>query len=458
MATEPCLSAGFCILGSEQPLLMQPSILKIILPWLCTVSLVIASNNSIAEEHSTHLSLTLPSGEEIAAEVFGYQDNEKNILRILWIAPSFGIHKRHRQIAERLSQQKINHQNIEVWLVDLADALFLTRSAQSLRGIPGKLVADLIISLSQNHRHETLIISSRYGAIPAIRGIHAWQTRRPEHKSLIGAILFSPSFFTHVPQLGVTPSFIPELKAMTAPIHIFQAGKNSARWHLPTVLEQLQNTPVSTEILNGVISLYYDKDTAPETLRALENAPGKIKRAINKLRQHEIPLNARPITATMAATRSSGLDTKLKPYQGSVKPTPFSLNDTNGKLFNVGNFKGQVTLVNFWASWCAPCIKEIPSLNRLKQKMQGKPFRLISVNYAESPKRIREFMKEVDVDFPILLDLDGQIAGQWKVVAFPSTFVIGPNGEIHAGVNAAIHWDTENVIGQLNQLIEQTQQ
>jgi len=436
---------------------MRLSTLKRIFLRLCIISLVIASSNSIAEEHSIQRSLTLSSGEEIAAEVFGYQDNKKNLLRILWIAPSFGIHKRHRQLAERLSQQKIGHQNIEVWQVDLADALFLTKSAQSLREIPGKLVADLVVSLSQNHQHETLIISSSYGAIPAICGIHAWQTRRPKHASLIGAILFSPAFFTHVPQLGATPSFIPELKATTAPIHIFQAGKNSTRWHLPAMLEQLQDAPVSTEILNGVISLFYNKDTASGTLSALENAPKKIKQAINKLRQHKMPLNARPITSTMATTKSSGLDAQLKPYQGSVKPSPILLKDTNGKSFHVDNFKGQVTLINFWASWCTPCIKEIPSLNRLKQKMQGKPFRLISINYAEDPIRILEFMKEVNVDFPVLLDLDGQIAGKWKVVAFPSTFVIGPDGEIHAGVNAAIHWDTENVIGQLNQLIEQAQ-
>jgi peroxiredoxin len=85
--------------------------------------------------------------------------------------------------------------------------------------------------------------------------------------------------------------------------------------------------------------------------------------------------------------------------------------------------------------------------------MQGKPFQLISVNYAEAPEVIRSFLSMVNVDFPVLVDPGGQLAGQWKVVAFPSTFVIGPDGKIHYGVNAGIHWDTEEVIRQLNQLL-----
>jgi len=85
--------------------------------------------------------------------------------------------------------------------------------------------------------------------------------------------------------------------------------------------------------------------------------------------------------------------------------------------------------------------------------MNGKPFQLISVNYAESANDIRAFLDNVNVDFPVLIDPGGKLTSQWKVLAFPSTFVIGPDGNIQYGVNAGIHWDTEAIIAQLNNLL-----
>ena len=92
------------------------------------------------------------------------------------------------------------------------------------------------------------------------------------------------------------------------------------------------------------------------------------------------------------------------------------------------------------------------SLNRLRQSLADVPFELISVNYAQRPDEIATFMDKVNVDFPVLLDNDGRVSAQWEVIAFPSTFVIGPDGRIQHGVNAAIHWDSPQVIEQLRRL------
>jgi thiol-disulfide isomerase/thioredoxin len=396
--------------------------------------------------------LTLASGEEITAEVFGRDaGGAAHGLRVLWIAPNFGLHSRHRQLAEALGQR-----GLEVWQVDLAESLFLTKSATTMREIPAAFVADIITALSQAGQRQIVIISSGYGAIPALRGIHAWQSRRPRQATVVGAILFSPHLFTQVPTLGAAPAFVPEVAANTAPLYIFQAAKNGSRWHLPALLTALQqHAPVYTEILDGVTSLFHDKDAAPQTLAALKAMPDKIVRAVRQLQHHPIPLQALPLAAAPAA-HGSGLDTRLKAYGGSVVPRGFALHDVNGKPFRVEDFRGRVTLINFWASWCPPCVKEIPSLNRLKQRMQGKPFQLISINYAETPQRIREFMQKAAVDFPVLVDPEGRLTGQWQVVAFPSTFVIGPDGKIQYGVNAAIHWDTDEVVQQLSAILATT--
>ena len=114
--------------------------------------------------------------------------------------------------------------------------------------------------------------------------------------------------------------------------------------------------------------------------------------------------------------------------------------------YNFNQSKGKIVIVNFWATWCPPCVEEIPSLNRLKEKMQGKPFDLISINYAEDRQVILDFLKEVDVDYPVLMDLNGGFAKKWNVITYPSTFLIDTNGKIIYGVNSAIIWDEPEII------------
>jgi len=78
--------------------------------------------------------------------------------------------------------------------------------------------------------------------------------------------------------------------------------------------------------------------------------------------------------------------------------------------------------------------------------MHGTPFELISIDFGESPDVVRGFLDRVDVDFPVLLDADGRVGADWKVIALPSTFIVGPEGLIHYGANGAIHWDDPEVM------------
>jgi peroxiredoxin len=409
--------------------------------------LLLTCQSPAVEINRTVSTLALSSGEEISLEVYGKNQQ----LKVLWIVSTPGIKPRQRQVAEDLAQH-----HMQVWLVDLAESLFLPHSTQTLRTIPASVVAELINALPGDEQASVLIVSNSYGAIPALRGIHAWQLQHSQRTRLIGVVLFSPNFFTHVPALGSQPSFIPELAATNVPVYLYQEAKNGNRWHLPAVLDVLhQHAPVYTEMLPGVTSMFYDEDQAAETFAVLQTMPEKIQHAISMLGRHSVPAQALPVVEGLSTMSDSGMDSQLKPYRGYIQAQPFSLEDTNGKSFKVNNFNGKVTLINFWASWCSPCVEEIPSLNRLKQAMAGKAFQLISINYAESPRHIREFMRKVAVDFPVLVDPAGKLAGQWKVVAFPSTFVIGPDGNIQYGANAAIHWDAPEVLQQINQLLEQ---
>ncbi len=169
------------------------------------------------------------------------------------------------------------------------------------------------------------------------------------------------------------------------------------------------------------------------------------------LEKHTIP--AKPVALKKPHKIKSGIDIYLKEYKGFISPLAIKLEDTNGEIIEKNNYKGQVTIINFWATWCPPCVQEIPSLNRLKKKMQGLPFELISINYAEEKKTILEFMKKVNVEFPVLLDKDGGFAKKWNVITYPSTFIIDKEGKIKYGVNAAIEWDDPEFIKKIKALL-----
>jgi thiol-disulfide isomerase/thioredoxin len=250
----------------------------------------------------------------------------------------------------------------------------------------------------------------------------------------------------------------PVASATNIPIMLYQGGKRGNRWQLDTTLEKLQagGAPVHLKIMPGVTGLFYEEDIASETFDMLREIPAEIARTIPILAKTPTPVTAAPI-ANIQQAQQKNLDLSLQPFKGQMSPLVIDLMSVNGKPFKRKSYDGKVTVINFWASWCGPCVEEIPALNRLRQSMLGKPFELISINYAEKPEQILEFMQLVDVDFPVLVDLDGQFSSNWNVLVYPATFVIGPDSRIAYGVNGAIEWDSPDVINQLNTLLPSVQ-
>lgn len=411
---------------------------------LSTVCFVFSLHGQAYASYSQQ-NLKLANNEEVSFNVYGKNDHS----RILWVSSSYGFNPRHQHAAELLAKN-----GMEVWQVDFVEHLFLPKGADSIRSVANELVANVIEQVSANGKYSVVILTSGYGTIPVLRGVHAWQEKKDKKARLIGAITFSPYLYMSVPTLGMAPELVPVTRVTNIPVYIFQAEKNGNRAHLQDMLNALQNNaPVYTKLNKGITSLFYEEDTAPETLSTLANFPGLIANAIAVLRKHPVPSKAIELVKKKPGLQPRGLNIALTPYKGRVTAEPVTLKDANGHDFVVSDYKGKVTLINFWASWCPPCVEEIPSLNQLKEKMKHKPFQLISVNYAESAEQIHNFMKKVKVEFPVLLDTDGTVSAKWKVVAYPSTFVIGSDGKIKYGVNAAIHWDTEQVIEQLEKLM-----
>lgn len=372
----------------------------------------------------------------------------------LWFPPGYGFVERHEQVARALQQH-----GIESWQVALLESLFLPRGSASIRQIDPALIARLIEQAQQQTGKPVVLISNSYGAITTLRGMRAWQQNHPGDNNLIGAFMFSPNAYQGIPSLGLPPQYIPETYASNMPLMILQSARNGNRGQLDDLLGALRSggSPVFVQLMPGATSLFYKEDQAEATLEHLQQAPQRIVRAIALLNKLPAPDKVAPLPdETPVEETPLGLDIGLKPFRGEWLPPALDLNDASGQRHTLRDYTGKVRVINFWATWCPPCVEEIPSLNRLREKMAGQPFELISVNYAQQAEEVKTFLQEVEVNFPVLIDHDGSEAARWRVIAFPSTYIIDANGRIRYGVNAAIEWDTPQVIQTLRRLIEAT--
>ena len=145
----------------------------------------------------------------------------------------------------------------------------------------------------------------------------------------------------------------------------------------------------------------------------------------------------------------------LKIYSGDPLPD-FTLSDMSGKAHTLSSYRGRVVMLNFWATYCGPCIKEMPSMQRLKEKLAGKPFDILAVDMAEEKADVTAFLQrhDIQVNFPILLDTEGTVIEQWMVSAVPTTFIIGTQGKIRYALYGGLEWDNDEVVATINGLLK----
>jgi len=145
----------------------------------------------------------------------------------------------------------------------------------------------------------------------------------------------------------------------------------------------------------------------------------------------------------------------LKPYKGNLHSPVFTLEDMQGQTHSPVDYRGSIVLVQFWATYCTPCRKEMPSMNRLIKKMEGQPFKILAVDMAEPRESVQKFIDQVPVDFTVLLDTDGSTLNAWKVFAAPANFILNKQGEIIYTLYGAIDWESEEIVQTLTTLTSQ---
>ncbi len=140
-----------------------------------------------------------------------------------------------------------------------------------------------------------------------------------------------------------------------------------------------------------------------------------------------------------------GAPAEPRPWQRGVTP-PLVLKGIDGKSYDIRQFRGKVVLVNFWATWCEPCRDEMPSIRRLSEQMKDKPFTVLAVNVDEPEARIRRFMEEVSLPFPVLVDDGMEAVKAWNARILPSSFLVDRDGRVRYIVTGETDWSAPKLV------------
>jgi thiol-disulfide isomerase/thioredoxin len=141
----------------------------------------------------------------------------------------------------------------------------------------------------------------------------------------------------------------------------------------------------------------------------------------------------------------------IVPWQGGATPDLHARTFTGADL-RLEDFAGRTILVNFWATWCAPCVAEMPALQRLRDRLGKDRIEVIAVNFQENAARIAPFVEDLKLTFPVVRDHDGSVRTAWRVTVFPSTFVVGPDRRIVLVATGEVDWDDPKVESRIRSL------
>ncbi len=129
------------------------------------------------------------------------------------------------------------------------------------------------------------------------------------------------------------------------------------------------------------------------------------------------------------------------------------LNDMDDNLYDLSAARGRWKFVHFWASWCGPCRREMPSIQRMAERMRGSSLEIVLVNTAESEDTVFSFLASLAPDLNSLLDTDGLVTEQWQPRGLPSTYLVDPRGYIRYVAIGGRAWDKKDYLDFLRALL-----
>ncbi len=389
------------------------------------------------------LRLDLTGGQEI--EIKRFSGNGRS--RMLWLPSERGLGTAHPRHAESLA--KLGH---EVWLADLHDAYFRQPGRASIGQFPLDDIVEIIDAAAAAAPGGLILVSASRGAQLALIGAREWQLRNPGKGSIKGVILAHAHLYDARPGPGESARYLPIAYATNLPVYLLAAQYSTKSSRIAELAAELSvgGSTVYTQVLPGLQGGFYQRD---DTELSDADRAAKAAYAVTLSRAATLLLQARSPRAAYATdidTRRFSQTVRKAPVLAAVKepaPAPaLRLAGFDGQPYALEDQGGSVVLVNFWASWCRPCVDEIPSLHRLAVRFEDSAFAIVTVNVGEDRARIARFLQQVPVELPLLMDYDASIAKDWMIYVYPSSYLVDHQGKIRYAYLGALEWDsTENI-------------
>lgn len=137
----------------------------------------------------------------------------------------------------------------------------------------------------------------------------------------------------------------------------------------------------------------------------------------------------------------------------AAKPAPaLDLPALDGTRWSLAALKGKVVVVNFWATWCVPCVAEMPAMDRMQKTLAEAGVVVLAVNFGESTARMEGFQQKTPVSFPLLADPNRDASRAWQVRVLPASFVVAPDGRLRYTAVGEIEWMRPDILDTLRKL------
>jgi len=412
--------------------------------WLGLVFILFSSVVFAGEE----LEVELSSGNTISIDEYA---SDGDVL-FLYLPSERGFGKGHVP-----TMQQLAFDGYDVWVADLHSSYMIPKYRSSIDRFNIDDLLELISFAKNKSFKKIFFLTSGRGAQLALKLAYQWQLKNPKSNLLKGHILQSPHLIDGKPSLGKIANYVGIVNHSNLPIYMLLPQFGTKYFRGEEIAKQLEKGGSSVFIhrlknVHGGFHMRDVKDLTKADIKAKDNLSDTYIRAARLINTVSI---SKPVLSNNEMQESSKIvfsEPVLKPYQGKQN-IKLKLKTFNGNLIDVNEYKDRVVLLNFWASWCKPCVEEIPSLMRLQQQFNQNDFKIITINVGESREQIIEFMKKVKLDLPIILDTEGQAVKDWGVYAYPSNFVLDKNGVIRYAYRGALEWDSQPIINTIKTLL-----
>ena len=145
----------------------------------------------------------------------------------------------------------------------------------------------------------------------------------------------------------------------------------------------------------------------------------------------------------------------IQPFTGNTTRIDFELHNLAERSRSLADYRGQVVLLNFWATWCPPCVAEMPSMQRLSDELHDAGLTLLAVNVQEDPDSVHRFVQEHDLSMEVLLDRNGRTGQAYGVRGLPTSVILDRSGAVVGRKIGFAIWDEPETVAALRTLLEQ---